>query len=138
MVIPKYERRQMTSLIFFSTKVKNLTNSNLITCLLEMPNTNQNSVPTYASFLLTSALLLGGSILIPTIYAEDDEDDDYKGNLAQEVKQKQKCKIGVFGDPQQSHPRYQDSATNKHKIMSTQIATWVEQEFPWDRNKFSQ
>lgn len=37
---------------------------------------------------------------MPTIYAEDDDDDDYKGNLDQEVKQKQKCKIGVFGDPQ--------------------------------------
>lgn len=65
-----------------------------------MPNTNWNLVPTQATFLLTSALLLGGLILMPTIYAEDDDDDDYKGNLDQEVKQKQKCKIGVFGDPQ--------------------------------------
>jgi hypothetical protein len=65
-----------------------------------MPNTNCNLVPTQATFLITSALLLGGLILLPTVYAEDDDDDDYKGNLDQEVKQKQKCKIGVFGDPQ--------------------------------------
>ena len=41
---------------------------------------------------------------MPTIYAEDDDDDGYESstNLNQEVKQKQKCKIGVFGDPQDS------------------------------------
>lgn len=66
-----------------------------------MPNTKCNLVPTQATFLITAALLLGGLILLPTVYAEDD-DDDYKGNLDQEVKQKQKCKIGVFGDPQDS------------------------------------
>jgi hypothetical protein len=65
-----------------------------------MPNTNWNLVPTQATFLLTSALLLGGLLLMPAVYAEDDDGDDYKGNLDQEVKQKQKCKIGVFGDPQ--------------------------------------
>ena len=66
-----------------------------------MPNTKCNLVPTQATFLITTALLLGGLIMLPTVYAEDD-DDDYKGNLDQEVKQKQKCKIGVFGDPQDS------------------------------------
>jgi hypothetical protein len=65
-----------------------------------MPNTNWNLVPTQATFLLISALLLGGLLLMPAVYAEDDDGDDYKGNLDQEVKQKQKCKIGVFGDPQ--------------------------------------
>jgi hypothetical protein len=65
-----------------------------------MPNSNWNLVPTQATFLLTSALLLGGLLLMPAVYAEDDDGDDYKGNLDQEVKQKQKCKIGVFGDPQ--------------------------------------
>ena len=67
-----------------------------------MPNTNCNLVPTQATLLITSAFLLGGLILLLTIYAEDDDHDDYKGNLDQEVKQKQKCKIGVFGDPQDS------------------------------------
>ena len=67
-----------------------------------MPNTNCNLVPTQATFLITFALLLGGMLLLPTVYAEDDDDDDYKGNLDQEVKQKQKCKIGVFGDPQET------------------------------------
>ena len=67
-----------------------------------MPNTNCNLVPTQATFLITFALFLGGMLLLPTVYAEDDDDDDYKGNLDQEVKQKQKCKICVFGDPQDS------------------------------------
>jgi hypothetical protein len=92
------------TLIFFSTKQKNPTNSNLITCFLQMPNTNWNLVPTQASFLLTSALLLVGLTLMPAIFGEDDDDGDSTSstNLDQEVKQKQKCKIGVFGDPQET------------------------------------
>jgi hypothetical protein len=90
-------------LIFFSTKLKNLTNSNLITCFLQMPNTNWNLVPTQASFLLTSALLLVGLTLMPAIFGDDDDGDSTSStNLDQEVKQKQKCKIGVFGDPQET------------------------------------
>jgi hypothetical protein len=91
------------TLIFFSTKQKNPTNSNLITCFLQMPNTNCNLVPTQASFLLTSALLLVGLTLMPAIFGEDDDGDSTSStNLDQEVKQKQKCKIGVFGDPQET------------------------------------
>ena len=41
-------------------------------------------------------------LLLPSLYAEYDDDDYYNGYLDQEVKQKQKCKIGVFGDPQDS------------------------------------
>ena len=68
-----------------------------------MPNNRSHSPLTYTLFLLTSALLFVGSLIIPGINAEDDEDrDDFNVNLDQEVKQKQKCKIGVFGDPQDS------------------------------------
>ncbi|HEY6404887.1 MAG TPA: hypothetical protein VIX38_02270 [Nitrososphaeraceae archaeon] len=35
-------------------------------------------------------------------YADDNGDEDYKKVLDQDVKQKQECKIGVFGDPQDS------------------------------------
>ena len=35
-------------------------------------------------------------------YADDDEDEDYKDDIDQDVKQKQECKIGVFGDPEDS------------------------------------
>jgi hypothetical protein len=54
--------------------------------------------------LLTSAFLLVGLLVIPGTYAEDEDEDidDYKGGLDQDVKQKQKCKIGVFGDPKDS------------------------------------
>lgn len=37
-------------------------------------------------------------------YADDNGDEDYKGALDQDVKQKQECKIGVFGDPKVSSP----------------------------------
>jgi hypothetical protein len=69
-----------------------------------MPNMDWNPVSTYVSILLTTSLLLGGCVLITTTFAEDDEKDassvtsNDKGD--QEIKQKQKCKIGVFGDPQ--------------------------------------
>jgi hypothetical protein len=35
-------------------------------------------------------------------YADDNGDEDHKKVLDQDVKQKQECKIGVFGDPQDS------------------------------------
>jgi hypothetical protein len=35
-------------------------------------------------------------------YADDNGDEDYKDVLDQDVKQKQECKTGVFGDPQDS------------------------------------
>jgi len=35
-------------------------------------------------------------------YADDNGDEDHKDVLDQDVKQKQECKIGVFGDPQDS------------------------------------
>ena len=35
-------------------------------------------------------------------YADDNGDEGYKKVLDQDVKQKQECKIGVFGDPQDS------------------------------------
>jgi hypothetical protein len=35
-------------------------------------------------------------------YADDNGDEDYRKVLDQDVKQKQECKIGVFGDPQDS------------------------------------
>ena len=35
-------------------------------------------------------------------YADDNGDEDSKKVLDQDVKQKQECKIGVFGDPQDS------------------------------------
>jgi hypothetical protein len=35
-------------------------------------------------------------------YADDNGDEDNKDVLDQDVKQKQECKIGVFGDPQDS------------------------------------
>jgi hypothetical protein len=35
-------------------------------------------------------------------YADENGDEDYKDVLDQDVKQKQECKIGIFGDPQDS------------------------------------
>lgn len=61
-----------------------------------MPNNNCHSLLTYTLLLLAAAFLLAGSLIIPGTYAEDDEDND---DYDQEVKQKQGCKIGVFGDP---------------------------------------
>jgi hypothetical protein len=46
--------------------------------------------------------MLGGSLLMISAYADDSGDEDYKDVLDQDVKQKQECKIGVFGDPQDS------------------------------------
>jgi len=37
-----------------------------------------------------------------SVYADDNGDEDNKDVLDQDVKQKQECKIGVFGDPQDS------------------------------------
>ena len=62
----------------------------------------RNSIPTYASIILISSLTLGGSLLMISAYADDNGDEDYKKVLDQDVKQKQECKIGVFGDPQDS------------------------------------
>jgi hypothetical protein len=66
-----------------------------------------NSCPlllTYTLLLLASAILSVGSILPYSVYAEeeDEDEDDYTSStsLDQEVEQNQKCKIGVFGDPQ--------------------------------------
>lgn len=66
-----------------------------------------NPVTTHVSILLTISLLLGGCVLIPTTFAEHDENGDQDASSVtsndkgdQEIKQKQKCKIGVFGDPQ--------------------------------------
>jgi hypothetical protein len=67
-----------------------------------MPYSNLNLIPTYASIILISSLLLGGSFLMISAYADEDEDEDYKDDIDQDVKQKQECKIGVFGDPQDS------------------------------------
>jgi hypothetical protein len=62
-----------------------------------MPYLKRNSIPTYASIILFSLLILGGSFLMISAYADDNGDE-----LDQDVKQKQECKIGVFGDPQDS------------------------------------
>jgi hypothetical protein len=62
----------------------------------------RNSIPTYASIILFSLLILGGSFLMISAYADDNGDEDHKDGLDQDVKQKQECKIGVFGDPQDS------------------------------------
>jgi hypothetical protein len=62
----------------------------------------RNSIPTYASIILISSFVLGGSHLVISAYADDNGDEDYKDVLDQDVKQKQECKIGVFGDPQDS------------------------------------
>jgi hypothetical protein len=66
-----------------------------------MPNNSCPSLLTYTLLLLASAILSVGSILPYSVYAEE-EDEDYTSStsLDQEVKQNQKCKIGVFGDPQ--------------------------------------
>src|SRR5262245_14481372 len=62
----------------------------------------RNSIPSYASIILISSVTLGGSLLMISVYADDNGDEDNKDVLDQEVKQKQECKIGVFGDPQDS------------------------------------
>jgi hypothetical protein len=62
----------------------------------------RNSIPTYASIILISSFTLGGSLLMISAYADDIGDEDDKDVLDQDVKQKQECKIGVFGDPQNS------------------------------------
>jgi hypothetical protein len=75
-----------------------------------MPNNSCPSLLTYTLLLLASAILSVGSILPYSVYAEeedeDEDEDDYTSStsLDQEVKQNQKCKIGVFGDPQNTVP----------------------------------
>jgi hypothetical protein len=56
----------------------------------------------FTLFLLASAFLSVGSIVSYSVYSEDEDEDDYNSStsLDQEMNQKQKCKIGVFGDPQ--------------------------------------
>ena len=57
-----------------------------------MPYSNLNLIPTYASIILISSLLLGGSFLMISAYADDDEDEDYKDDIDQDVKQNKNVK----------------------------------------------
>jgi hypothetical protein len=65
------------------------------------------------SFLLTAAVLSSGLAPTHSVYAEDDNNNGY-GDTEQKVKQKQKCKIGVFGDP-------------KHSVSSTVSGAYCDQ-----------
>jgi hypothetical protein len=69
-----------------------------------MPNNSCPLILTFTLLFLASAILSVGSILPYSVYAEEEDidEDDYTSStsLDQEVKQNQKCKIGVFGDPQ--------------------------------------
>lgn len=69
-----------------------------------MQNNSCPSLLKLTLFLLASAFLSMGSIVSYTVYAEDEGEDEYNSStsLDQEMKQNQKCKIGVLGDPQDS------------------------------------
>jgi hypothetical protein len=69
-----------------------------------MQNNSCPSLLTLTLFLLACAFLSVGSIVSYTVYADDEDGDEYNSStsLDQEMKQNQKCKIGVFGDPQDS------------------------------------
>jgi hypothetical protein len=69
-----------------------------------MPNNSCPLLLTSTLFLLASAFLSVGSIVSYSVYAEDEDKEDYdsRTSLDQDMNQNQKCKIGVFGDPQDS------------------------------------
>jgi hypothetical protein len=75
-----------------------------------MPNNSYPSLLTFTLVLLAPAFLSVGLILPYSVYAEeedeDEDEDDYSSStsLDQEMKQNQECKVGVFGDPQDTVP----------------------------------
>jgi hypothetical protein len=71
--------------------------------------TNKERLGILFTFCVTAALLQSVVLVMPLAYAGDDGDDGDDGDeggsqtdITQDVKQKQKCKVGNFGDPEDS------------------------------------
>jgi hypothetical protein len=65
--------------------------------------TNKERLGILLTFCVTAALLQSIVLVMPLAYAGDDGDEGgSQTDITQDVKQKQKCKVGNFGDPEDS------------------------------------